>query len=139
MPNDPQDMWQHVQKAGPGGCWTWTGNISIQGYGRFCVNYRGYRAHRLAYELLVGPIPRGLVLDHLCRNKLCVNPAHLEPVTQRENVLRGEGISAREARQTHCFRGHPFTGLDIRGHRTCHVCGRIRASITYQRRKAAMA
>jgi hypothetical protein len=82
-------------------------------------------AHRIVYMLLVGPIPFGYALDHLCRVRRCVNPAHLEPVTIAENVLRGEGTAARHARQTHCLRGHPLSGDNLvvyGGDRHCRAC-----------------
>lgn len=86
------------------------------------------RAHRVSYETFVGPIPAGLTLDHLCRNTLCINPAHLEPVTIKENVLRGDGPTARNARKTHCDRGHAFdetnTGPNANGGRSCRACKR---------------
>jgi hypothetical protein len=89
-------------------CWEWTAS-KIGGYGRFSVGqHRTVAAHRWAYEALVGPIPDGLTLDHLCRNRACVNPAHLEPVTMRENVLRGFNPCAINARKTECPKGHPF-------------------------------
>lgn len=80
------------------GCWEWQGNVDSHGYGQTLYLGRRIGAHRFAYLLLVGEIPAGLVLDHRCRNRLCVNPDHLEPTTNRENVLRGEGITARKAR-----------------------------------------
>lgn len=91
----------------PTGCWVWTGSRGPKGYGRFHFNGKGHRAHRFAYERLVGPIG-SLTLDHLCRNRLCVNPAHLEPVTNRENLLRGKGLTARNAQVTRCPQGHPY-------------------------------
>lgn len=78
------------------GCWNWNGVVS-KGYGLIKVHSRSVRVHRLMYEVFVGPIPEGLVIDHLCKNKQCVNPEHLEAVTSRENTLRGEGPSSRKA------------------------------------------
>ena len=93
-------------------CWEWTGGKTSGqfDYPRFCVGKADYvLAHRWSYEYHVGPIPEGLTIDHLCRNTLCVNPSHLEPVTNVENVMRGEGACAVNARKTHCKRGHEFT------------------------------
>jgi hypothetical protein len=101
----------HVEPQADG-CWLWTASKNHLGYGQWAPSssYKGSRqAHRWSYEWLVGPIPEGLVLDHLCRTPLCVNPDHLEPVTQRENVLRGRSPQAVNARKTHCIRGHEFT------------------------------
>ena len=113
----------------------WIGQLSKfpAGYG----NRQGTPAHRLYYEELVGPIPEGLVTDHLCRNRDCVNPGHLEPVTNRENILRGEGITAQNARKTHCKRGHPLSGDNLyidpsTGGRVCRVC---RSSVVRKRCK----
>lgn len=114
------------------GCWIWTAAEKSTGYGQFWLNgeYRG--AHRVSYEFYKGKIPDGLQLDHLCRVSLCVNPDHLEAVTLRENVLRGIGPSAINARKTHCKRGHEFTpeNTAIRGpkktHRYCRECDRKR-------------
>ncbi|MEU2393982.1 HNH endonuclease signature motif containing protein [Streptomyces sp. NPDC007369] len=109
-----------------GGCWEWTGHIMNSGYGRFWLDGEQQYAHRVAYEVLRGPIPAGLVIDHLCRNRRCANPDHLEPVTNRTNILRGEGFAARRARQTHCLRGHLFdngnTYVARNGTRKCRRC-----------------
>ena len=108
-------------------CWPYPGYCNrLTGYGN--ASWRGQRvsAHRAAYEILRGPIPDGLHIDHLCRNRSCCNPAHMEPVPARENVLRGESPSAQQARQTHCIHGHPLAGanlyVDRRGRRHCVTC-----------------
>lgn len=98
-------FWSFVQKSTC--CWNWTGAQS-RGYGHFRANGCTVGAHRFSYELHVGPIPDGLELDHLCRNRACVNPAHLEAVTHRVNLLRSNGVVAKHANQTHCENGHPF-------------------------------
>lgn len=127
------------------GCWLWTGRTSgASGYGRVPAG-RGEPtpyAHCVVYELLVGPIPEGLVLDHLCRVTLCVNPDHLEPVTNKENILRGDSFSARLARQTHCIAGHEFTPentyLYANGSsRMCMECKRRRDREAYRRKVSA--
>lgn len=117
-------FWPKVQGQ-PNGCWTWLGGKNSNGYGVFGHGPRGsgfVKAHRWAYEFLVGTIPKGLQIDHLCRNRICVNPTHLEPVTQRENILRGESFIAACARQTHCKFGHPFDAVNTRVDRNCRVC-----------------
>jgi hypothetical protein len=117
------------------GCWLWTKALSTSGYGVFApVRTRTVYAHRYSYELHRGPIPRGLVLDHLCRVPSCVNPHHLEAVTDRVNILRGTGYSARNARRTRCPKGHPLDGVTRRQHgkqksqRYCLRCNRERAA-----------
>lgn len=113
------------------GCIVWRGPLR-NGYGVLL----GMNAHRLAYIHNVGPIPEGLVLDHLCRNRACVNHLHLEPVTQRENVMRGVNVTALNARKTHCVNGHEFTSentwLENGSKRRCRRCAANRA-----RRRAA--
>lgn len=95
------------------GCWRWLKYINQWGYGAFKVGRRTVQAHRFMYELMVGPIPPGLHIDHLCRNHSCLNPDHLEAVTKRENTLRGFSNAAMNARKTHCVRGHEFTPENI--------------------------
>lgn len=90
-------------------CWEWTAGKSSKGYGMVYVGGKMQMAYRVVYELYRGAIPEGRQLDHLCRNPGCVNPEHLEPVTSKENTLRGEGIAARNARKTHCIHGHKYT------------------------------
>ena len=99
-------------------------------------------AHRYAYEELVGPIPEGLQLDHLCRNRSCVNPDHLEPVTCRENLRRGETLNAANLAKTHCPAGHPYAGENLsitaKGFRECIECGRTRSREFQRQKRAAM-
>lgn len=109
------------------GCNLWTGRTNLRGYGRIQHDKHQLLVHRVAYELRFGPIPLGLVIDHLCRNTLCCNPDHLEAVSQRENTLRGSGPTARRAWQTHCHKGHPLSGDNLRllnGRRQCRACRR---------------
>lgn len=122
------------------GCWEWTAARSASGYGQFTIaSGKARRAHRVVYELLAGPIPAGLELDHLCRNRACVRPDHLEPVTGRENKLRGDTVNARNAAKTECVHGHPFEGenlyVTIAGHRGCRACDREKRQ-RYEARRA---
>lgn len=106
-----------VSKEPMSGCWLWIGSTSSLGYGHvFDSNnpkVKFLSAHRASYEAFRGPIPEGLTLDHLCRVRCCVNPWHLEPVTQAENVYRGIGLTARHHRKTHCDKGHPLAGHNL--------------------------
>jgi hypothetical protein len=139
MRGEPADVrfWAKVNKNGPvpeyaphlGPCWIWTGAIRGSGYAGF---HRGdgrhtVGAHIFGYETAHGPVPKGLVLDHLCRVPSCVRPAHLEPVTSRINALRGETIVAANAAKTHCPQGHPYDAENTRwyqGRRYCRACKR---------------
>jgi hypothetical protein len=119
-------FWNNVSRPSPYCCWEWEGHLSA-GYGQFRIGDKQYCAHRLAWKWLVGPIPGGLTIDHLCRNPVCVNPLHLEVVTVRVNVLRGKGLSAQNARKTHCPRGHEFNEESTylyRNQRHCKPCKR---------------
>jgi hypothetical protein len=129
-----------------GGCWLWTASRDWGGYARLGVNGKASKAHRWAYEHFVGPIPPGLELDHLCRVRHCVNPAHLEPVTRRENVRRGIGqLHKLNAVKTHCKHGHPFDEQNTitytykgRTHRGCRTCRPI-VEARYRKRHARKA
>src|SRR3990167_8297165 len=107
MPPTPRSFevrfWPKVKKTAT--CWIWTAGRTSRGYG----SLQGRLAHRAAYEFLVGPIPAGMTVDHLCRVRHCINPAHMEIVERGENVLRGHGITAMNKRKTRCLHGHLFT------------------------------
>jgi len=122
-------FWSRVDKSGD--CWIWTAGVIQQGYGGFHPS-KGVMvlAHRWAYEQLVAVIPEGLVIDHLCRVRRCVNPAHLEPVTNGENLRRGAGYALRNGMRTTCVNGHEYTEentyRDPKGGIRCRQCGRDR-------------
>jgi len=108
------------------GCWLWLGCCDDDGYAKFSVHGVVERAIRWVYRQLRGKIPREKQLDHVCRTRCCVNPDHLEPVTPRENTLRGESVPAQNARKTHCLRGHELAGNNLlpyeRRRRVCRAC-----------------
>lgn len=121
-------MLERVSPEPNSGCWLYLRALNNSGYG----------PHRTYYERFRGPIPDGLTLDHLCRIRCCVNPDHLEPMPLRENILRGEGTSARHARRDACLRGHPYTPGNIgwsmdskagRKYRYCKTCNNALAAI----------
>lgn len=123
--SDPvKRFWSHVEKTDS--CWNWTACIAKNGYGRFVFNTKHMLVHRISYELIHGKIPEGKQLDHLCRNRRCVNPVHLQPVPPKENVLRGIGITAKNSEKTHCKRGHELSGenlvIEKNGSRQCRLC-----------------
>jgi len=120
-------------------CWIWTAYKNNLGYGRFCINGITPLAHRISYELFKGYIPQGLELDHLCRNPSCVNPDHLEAVTHKENMRRGNHVNQgwNYRIKTHCPQGHPYSGENLmikQNGRGCRECDRTR-SRKYQARK----
>ena len=116
-------FWSCVEKTDQ--CWLWMGTILRNGYGQFTVRCRPFKAHRYSYELLKGKIPPGLTLDHLCRNRACINPDHLEIVTLKENLARGIGPTAMNSRKTHCKKGHVLAGGNLMmdgSSRMCRAC-----------------
>lgn len=135
-PRLPARFWSKIAPEPNTGCWLWTAAVIQSGYGVFGWNGRSRVAHHVAYEALVGPIPPGTECDHLCRTRCCVNPGHIEPVTHRENQLRGETFSARGFAATSCPAGHPYdeaNTLRRRGWRECRECARLRKVRTRER------
>lgn len=129
-------FWENVDRSGgPDACWPWMRGLGSDGYGRFHISRESrkvsYLAHRVAYHLIVGPIPDDLEPDHLCRNHPCCNPLHLDPVTHAENIARGNAVAAIAVRENRCKRGHEFTPENMyivasSGYRRCRVCQRER-------------
>ena len=125
-------------------CWVWTGKVDKTGYGSFGMREgtksRTRSAHKILYEVLVGEIPTGMQLDHLCKVTLCVNPEHLEIVTPRENIMRSNGLAAVNAQKTHCSNGHEFTEDNIYvppkrlNRRYCRKCQKLKPKNIQERR-----
>ena len=146
-PTTEERFWSYVNKDGPipeyrpdlGPCWVWNGACNPAGYGQFWEKPMMRQAHRWAYEHFVGAIGNGLEPDHLCRVRACVNYDHLEPVTRRENTLRGFGPAGIHARKTHCIRGHPLSGENIYlSHQTWRRCKTCIIASTKRRRTGVM-
>ena len=120
-------------------CWYWLGCKDKDAYGDFHIDQKTVKSHRFSYEIFHGKIPAGLQIDHLCRNPSCVNPAHLEAVTSKENTYRGNSFQGINSRKIECHRGHPFTKENTyiypRGSRQCKICRRIQDSEYRQRKK----
>lgn len=147
-------IWARVDRGSADACWPWTGPIDGRwGYGLFNYECQTEQAHRVVYELVIGPIPDGLDLDHTCHNedptcgggvcehRRCVNPAHMEPATRAENVMRGKSLIAELARRTHCPQGHPYneantwTSPNKTGGRQCRICNRDKARAARARKR----
>lgn len=124
-------------------CWVWTGGLNDKGYAKLAIDRKRSYVHRISYEILVGPIPENLTIDHLCRNCACFNPGHLEPVTARENTLRAlAAVPSRTAKRTHCVRGHEYTPENTRltdggRHQNCRACDRARGMVKNPKLRAA--
>ncbi|MBP7594322.1 MAG: HNH endonuclease [Candidatus Microthrix sp.] len=131
----PDNLLRRLRVVPGSWCIEFTGS-KVNGYGQVRRNNRMVKAHRLAYELFVGPIPDGLQLDHLCRNRACVRPDHLEPATGVENLARGETVNAANAAKTACLEGHPYDRT-YSGARSCSICKRRQSREAKRRQRAA--
>jgi len=134
-PNDLIRFWCKVELSGS--CWNWTACLNQYGYGCFLFNKKPVLSHRFSYELFKEEIPTELVIDHLCRNRSCVNPDHMETVTIKENIRRGYW-----AQKTHCPKGHPYSGenliKEISGGRRCRICHKLTVNECYRKKKHSL-
>jgi hypothetical protein len=136
-------FWSHVDRKSDSECWNWTASKSSKGYGQFKINGKTIGAHVVSYFLLRGDYPKGLHLDHLCRNRACVNPTHLEPVTCKTNIQRGE-TGKHQRDKTHCPKGHEYTAENTifytnksgKTSRYCRMCGRVYSKAAMARLRA---
>ena len=116
----------------PESCWLWPKYLKPNGYGFLRVAGKNKYVHRISYEMFVGPIPEDMTIDHLCKVRHCVNPAHMEVVTRGENALRGDSPMAKNARKTHCKHGHEFTPENtilVKLGRQCRSCSREKSAL----------
>ena len=139
----PAEIENKIMPEPNSGCWIWLGAMhdKKEGYGGSMWAGKRYRAHRLTYLLLRGPIKLTQDIDHLCRNRICVNPDHLEPCSRKTNIHRGEGIAAKNLVKTNCPQGHPYSTENTyywNNQRFCRTCSR-RYKMNYQRRKKSNA
>ena len=139
---ESERFWPRVEKDPATGCWNWTGSLTAGGYANMAYpknnRWGNLYVHRWSYEHFVGPIPGGMQIDHLCRNRRCVNPDHLEAVTRRENNFRSNSWAGRNVRKTHCPQGHPYSEgnlLGMRKGRKCRICHADRERRAYQSRR----
>jgi hypothetical protein len=142
LPTSLRDrFWKKTSYDADTGCWNWTASLTPEGYALYWLGGRYHLGHRVAYAALHGPIVGCLVIDHRCRNRCCVNPLHMEAVTNATNILRGQSPPALNARRTHCIRGHLLAGpnlyLNAGGWRVCRTCRRDRKRAATARRKAS--
>lgn len=138
--NQTRRFLKKIRNGLPNACWPWAGCKEKDGYGICRINLKRLRAHRVSYELFRGKIPKGLVIDHLCRQRACVNPLHMEPVTSAENTGRSEIAPAViNSKKKYCLRGHPLSGdnliLTKDNKRNCRICRRIHWKTFYYTRK----
>jgi hypothetical protein len=135
-PAQAETFWAYVERSNS--CWNWTASCDSKGYGQYAIgtykpnSRRNARAHQVSYALTIGEVPENMVIDHLCRNRTCVNPAHMEVVTNKDNILRGVSPSSKHAIKTHCPYGHPYNDSNTRlnaGSRVCRTCHRQREAL----------